>query len=459
MTTKLEQVLSVIAPGKSFRELWKAKNIIGTAWLSSVPGGQPVTLTNEAAKRTTADGLLFHGAATDNVVISNDAGQNAKAAAHFTFEFTPTQLFSSASSADEILFRKEADGTHYMTIYLNATDGKLTWKFVSAGTDFTLTSTTASWTAGVKYIITVTLNDAPVQRLLVNGTLEDSDTATAALTPNGGDIIIGSSSDGGTDGVKALISRFVMGIGATATIGLTTTADTGEEALLNKGFPPATAKVQYLLTLDEGRGLTANNRGSGVGNGTIDTGPAWVYSGPKQAVMSLDGINDYAVGPALSDISGDISFVWVGKMMSTYNTAVSRYLAHVKISTNDEFALFYSSGDDAIQWYAKGAGGSALTVNYTTKPAIGDYWIIIATYTVAGALELMVNGPSRGTSSGGGAMSGAVATIYLGSKNTAVLQDVSSPILFGTVNGALSAQEGLNLSRYLNNWLGLGLTI
>jgi len=454
MPTTLEKILPT---GKRWRELWLPQDIVGTHGPPSTPGGHPLTLTNQAAKRTTADGLLFHGAATDNVVIAAHVDHNNKAAFHITIRWTPTQNFSSASAADLVLFRKEADGTHYMTVFLESDTGKLHWKFVSAGTDFELTSTTVSWVAGTEYIITLTLNDAPVQRMLVNGTLEDSDTAAAANTPNGGAIVIGSSSDGGTDGFEGIISWIVIGTGATATVGLTTTADTGEEALLNKGIPPATAKVQYLLTLDEGGGLTANNRGSGTNNGVIDTGCTWAFSGVNQAVLSLDGINDYAVSPAAVDISGDITLIWVAKNKTTNDTLAAvhnRFLC--RISANDYLTLYTDTGSRTV-WGTSG-GGTAVNATYTGTFTIDDYQILIGTES-GGSLALFLNGLLIVTGSGAGVKSAAAATAYLGASSAPAGFDVCKPILVGLVDSALSAQEALALSRFINNWLGLGLKI
>ena len=60
--------LTKIAPGKTWRNYWAAQNIQGAHWPDSVLDGNPITLTNAAVKRTTADGVHFiAGVDTSNV--------------------------------------------------------------------------------------------------------------------------------------------------------------------------------------------------------------------------------------------------------------------------------------------------------------------------------------------------------------------------------------------------------
>jgi len=413
-------------------------------------------------KRTTCDGLLFHGAATDNCVIAAHADNNNKAAFHATIRFRFKQTFSSASAADQYLFNKAVDANNFLRLRFESTDGKLYFEQGdgAGGNQFQLTSTTTSWTAEVWYTITASMDDAPAQRLLVGASAQDTDTQAAVATPNGGDMVIGSSSDGGADGFKGDIAYVVIGTGATATVALTTTADTGEEALLNKGIPPATAKVQYLLTLDEGRGLVANNRGSGTNNGVIDTGCIWTYGTTMQNCMSLDGLNDYAVGSAANvDISGSCSFIYVARLMSTYSTlAAAREQYIFYIDANNYVQLhFYHSGNQFR--FTVAANGTFNQREYTPTHSLGDCAISIGTSIPAGMKAHYWNGAVIASSSHSSSVPATPATAYVGAMNGPASYDVSRPIFLAVVQGALSAKQALDCSRTLNSWLDLGLTI
>ncbi len=206
----------------SHRELWLPEHIRGTQLPPFRGDAHALTLTG-AQKRTTSDGVHFTGTATSNIIIAANAGQNAQAACHITIRFKLDTTFAAGAPSNFYLAQKLLAADNYLRVYLKALDGKLYWEQgnLAGGIQFTLTSTTVSWTAGTWYIVTVSLTGTPTQRLLVNGTVEDTDVAAAVATPNGGDIVIGSSSDGGVDGVVGTISWVVIGVGTTAATALT----------------------------------------------------------------------------------------------------------------------------------------------------------------------------------------------------------------------------------------------
>ncbi len=258
-------IKSILPVGFSWREFWEAENINGLRWPSSLISGNAFTLSR-AAKKTTCDGVHFTGAATSNMVVTNNAIQNSKAAFNITFRFKLNTTFATGAANDYYLFQKTDGVNDYLRIYLENADGRLHIdQHFGGATVFQLASLiTNSWTAGVWYTVTLSFTDTPTQRLLVNGVLEDSSAVAANPTPTAGDMVIGSSSDGGVDGIIGTISWIVIGVGATAVVALTA----AEETDLNNGLPPPTAKVQYMYMMTEGRGVTVVNAGSSAGNGT-----------------------------------------------------------------------------------------------------------------------------------------------------------------------------------------------
>ena len=464
---------SRLPAGFTHRELWYMQDTVsydgGTTYYvpTACKGGHQLTLMNSALKRTTCDGVHGTGAATSNIVIAAHADQQDKAAFHITLRFKLDTTFAETVN-DKYLFKWTAGGTDYIEIYLKADAAAANRKlyFVQGnpggGVEFTLTSTNYTWTAGTWYTITGSFDDVPVQRLLVDGSLEDSDTvATPIDTPAGGDMVFMDSSDGGTEGISGVASWVVIGMGATAAVALTTTADTGEEALLNKGIPPATAKVQYLMTLDEGHlgQTTAINRGSATGNGTLDSACTWAWGDVRQNCLSFDGINDYAVSAAGADVSGAATLVWVGKMMSDYDTlAIETFIYEVRADGDNRFMFYYDSVTDTLRYYTK-LGGTLSLAATDVKPAIGDYWIMIGTTDTSGNIAFWVNGVLLASNTGAGTGIAALAVASIGASIVPAFYDISSPIVVGLIDGAFNARQALEYTITLNNWLELGLDI
>ncbi len=452
----MRQLNDILPAGKSWRELWLAQNIAGTHWPSSVPGGQPITLTNEAAKRTTADGIHFvAGVDTSNVKFADpyDAVNDLYA----SIFFTPDQTFSSASSADMYLVSKFVDATNYWFIFLRASDGKLVMEHREGNGAETIVSAETSWAAGTRVHVLGSCNTGVGQRLIIDGGTAVTEAGNQTAISLIADVTIGARDDGtSTEGFGGVIHGSVV-MGGGADVELTTTANTGEEALLAKGIPPATAKVINLFTFDKGRDVTANDRGSGADDATLDSSCSWSY-GVRQATMSVDGINDYGVSSSGVDISGDLSVVLVTKEKAVLDANVpAGNLLYLFIDGSNRYFFQHPVSVAGINF--AGNGGSGLLVaNDPATPAIDTRRILIGTST-SGLLELFSDGVSKATAASIGNPSGSPATVYISSNNTLAGFGISSSVLVGLIDGALSGQEALNLSRYINNWMGLGLTI
>ncbi len=423
----------------TYRELWDPSLIRGTQLPPFKGDGHVMTLTG-ASKQTTTDGVHFTGAATSNIVVAAAAGQNAKAAFHITIRFKLDATFAAGAAANVILFQKTSVA-EFLRIYLKSADGKLNW---DQGGGFVLTSTTVSWTAGVWYIVTCELTDTPTQRLLVNGTAEDTDTSAAVATPNGGDMIIGSSSDGGTDGIVGVISWVVIGVGATATVALTA----NEETDLAKGIPPATAKIQYMYLFDEGRlGATLTNRGdAGVAAGTLDSACTWAFGQVRQPVLSLDGINDLAVSSTGVNSKEPFTLVYVAKIKSTYSALVN----------NPKYIYFHSSSfyvlHDGVETFAYGFGADRVTLSLT----IDQYAIFHHTYSST-ANKIYFNG-ALADSGDGGIVTTTLGTFALGSALGAGF-DVSKVLLCAIAETEFTAAQAKAYSRWLRDIMNLPITI
>lgn len=446
--------------GVKWRELQLPDQIVGTTWPSAAPGGHKITLAGGAARKTTSGGVKFTGTATSNMVIAANAGQNAKAAFHITIRWTPKTTFTVGSTSG-YLFNKQLAADDYIRIYMDGADGKLYWFQGNAagGTQFILTSTTTVWTAGTAYIITASLDDTPAQRLIVNGVAEDTDNQAARSTPNGGDITIASSSDGATDGISGTISWVVIGVGATATVGLTA----AEEQDLSKGIPPPTAKIQHMYLMDEGEGAVTNDMGSLGVNGVLDSACTWDKTPPFKSCLSLDGIDAYGQSDAGLDINGDMTVVLVEKLKSTYNstTLTRRLLTLTATDFNNRLGFFSVGAHEPIGLFIKANGGADYWIDYTTPVTIDNYAILTASVVAGVSVSYYVNGILIGTIAVTDMLIPASARMVLSidADDLTSHADVSKVLLPGIIDGALTGSQVLQLSRTLNNELDLGLAI
>ena len=225
-----------------------------------------------------------------------------------------------------------------------------------------------------------------------------------------------------------------------------------------KGGPYAGNLQAYLPMDHPGRGLTMPDRSvAGNCSGTIsgtNTAAIWDFVGhPKLAALSLDGLNDFASTTEVN-ISGGLSAVYAMKVRSTYDDIPGgAFLLWASIDGGNLFRLAYSP--NVIEWRVY-VGAVQRVIDYSTKPSIDDYLIFIGTLTIGGETALYVNGSLVGTETGLGVMPGGAAGAGI---STGSYEDVSSSLLAGLVDGALSVSEAKQVSRNINNMLGLGLSI
>lgn len=437
----------------TYRELWLPRAINGNATLpSSRYNGHPLTLTG-ARKGTTANGVHFNGAVDSN--INCGAIHNATAKLWLSFRFKLDQPYAAGSGV-QYLWGKVSDGTNFITLGFDTADGKLyLLKFAGGLEAFNISAQDGgadivSWEAGRWYHVLASISDtAGIGRLRIdNGTIVLTNDVSAA--PNGGDFVIGDYDDpGGGNGFEGVIADFFVGTGDLTV---------AQEADLSKGIPPANAVNEWLL--DEGRGVTAYDQGTGGNNGTLDTSCTWDFGQVQQPVLSLDSINDLAQSTAGVDILGDVTVVWVGKMKSTYNAlSGSHAFCQFWIDVGNYLFFYYDSASDEIKWQVRGSTGAIEHVAYTPKPMIDAYLIFIGTLTLQGVMKPFVNGSLVGVNTGVGVVVGVATTFYIGANHTPAIYDVSKPLLVGLIDGAFTDKQALAYSRWLDRILNLGLGI
>jgi len=431
-----------------YRELWLPRAINGNASLpSSRYNGHGLTLTG-ARLGSTCDGVHFDGSATSN--INCGAIHNNAATFWLKFRFKLDQDFSSAATADQYLWGKFLDATHFLWLVLKAADGKLYFEGQDGGVnDFSIAAQDGatditSWNAGQWYTVLASISAANNIRFIIDGGTVVTN-ASAIAFPNGGDFIVGDYDDPGAGtGFKGVIVDFVDG---------TDDLTTDEETDLYKGIPPADAVNVYLL--DEGRGTTAYDRGSGGNNGTLDSSCTWAFGQVEQPVLSLDGINDYATATSV-DIGGDLSIVWVGKMKSIYDSLMAdHYFYRFRLDAGNDIYLYYRQSVNDIRYSTPNISDTHISV---VKPAIDDYWIIIATLTQGEGKSLYLNGYLTETDTGTGRVAG-FATAYIGRTYSLANYDISKPLFIALIDGAFTKRQVLVYSRWLKDVFNLPISI
>ncbi len=440
----MSKALIPLPSGFRWRELWDFRDMNGGLVPSSVSSGHKLTATG-ATKVTTADGVHFlAGVATSNIEFADP--YDAVNDWWVSFRSKLGQAFSSAESTDMYLLGKYDDGTNYLVIYLRASDGALVFDHTEGGGQEIVVSAETSWAAGQWYHVLCSISTTNGKRLIIDaGTpvAEAGDQTAISLTAS---ITIGARDNGtSTEGVSATIADVVMGNDA-----LTGT----EETDLSNGVKPVDAVNSF--SLDEGRGTVANDKGTGADNGTLDSSCTWGFGGPQQVCAGMDGINDRLLSDSGVDISGPLTAVWVGKEKDTYEGNNGPYKFYIAVDGDDNISLIHQAGINGHRFRCEG-GGVAVFASYSTLNVIDEYVIFIGTLTLAGVVELFRNGVSVATSAGAGQISPAAATFSL--SLPAANQDISKPILAGLIDGVLSAQQVLNLTRYINQKKRLGLTI
>jgi len=416
-----------------------------------------MTLTSGAHKATTTKGLIMRGA--ELVTITDPAAISiADNLSLILPTFRLNTLFSSASAADMGIMNLNNGA---VIARLNSTTGALDIIFNDAdgGADETVSTTKVSWAADTEWQVGFTFvkaADGTVSvKLYLNGVAENTnDHCDTDITIPAGNTTYGY------DGTTYLTGRITRGPKIWSTVALSA----AQMLLANKGIILET-NLALNHMIDEGRGLTIDDKITGSAcDGTIsgtNTVNIWDY-GVKQAMCGFDGVDNYASSASSLNILGDVTLVEVIKAGSTYDTlAKVAVLLNMAIDGNNRLDFLYDDTEEAIIFRTRRGSTTDRLCAYSTKPAIGDYLILIGTLTVAGVQNFYVNGTLAATVSHASAITGAAAAyLYLGRPQAADdYYDPSCPMLPALLDGALSGKEALDFSRTLNAWLNLGLTI
>lgn len=434
----------------TYRELWLPRGIKG--WGGPLPSsrynGHELTFTG-ARHGTTADGVHFDGAATSN--INCGAIHNASAKLWISFRFKLDQPFSAAS-AIQYLWGKFLAGTDYCAVYLAAGTGRLTFVKVDGGaTSFAIDSGALdTWNAGQWYHVLASISDVNAVRLRIDNGVALTDADVSAMC-NGGDFVIGDQDDPGAGlGLEGVIADFFCEEGVDLTL--------NQEADLSRGIAPVTADNRWLL--DEGRGVTAYDRGVDGNNGTLDATATWAWGRVKQPIISLDGRNDHGQSSAGVDVSGAITIVWCGKFKAHYDgTLNDHYFVEFFIDNNNHYQINNNLITGDVRFLCT-VGGASVWADLSAFPIeIDDYGIFIGTVTAGGVIKLFANGILHETAIGLTAIAGGGITTYIGAEDTPSNWDVSKPLLVGLIDGAFTDKQALVYSRWLNEFFNLGLAI
>ncbi|MBA7702564.1 hypothetical protein ES703_111333 [subsurface metagenome] len=178
--------------------------------------------------------------------------------------------------------------------------------------------------------------------------------------------------------------------------------------------------------------------------------------------MSVDSINDVGYTAAGVNILGDVTMVWVGKMKSTYDvyTAADPVQMLVWFDAQNYIRFYYTNSYNALCWRVE-AQNSVDTAQYTTKPAIDDYLILIGTYQPGVGGAFFVNG-SRvdGIVSTQHMVAGAFASAaYLGRYNVGQWFDISKCLFACLIDGAFTYKQALAFSRWLKDVFNLPILV
>lgn len=435
----------------TYRELWLPRGIKG--WTGPLPSsrynGHGLTFTG-ARHGTTADGVHFTGAATSNI---NCGAIHDNAATYWvSFRFKLDQRYV-AGSGDMYLWGKHVDATHFVWLILKTADGKLYFEGDDAlGNNFSIAAQDGvaditTWEAGRWYHVMASISAANDVRFRIdNGTVVA--VVTAIAFPNGGDFIIGDYEDPGAGtGFEGVIADF---------FGSTIDNTVNEEEDLYRGIPQTDVVNEWLL--DEGRGVTAYDRGSGADNGTLDTTASWAWGQVKQPIISLDGINDHAQSAAGVDVSGAVTMVWAGKLKAIYDGVQSdHYFVEYFIDNANHYQIYLNDITGDVRLLCSAGGTTAVADLHAFPIEIDDYAIFIGTVTAGGVIKLYANGILHDTDTGLAAIAGGGITTYIGAEDSPAFWDVSKPLLVALIDGAFTQQQALAYSRWLDRILNLGV--
>lgn len=439
----------------TYRELWLPRGIKG--WTGPLPpsryNGHELAFTG-ARRGTTCDGVHFTGAPTSN--INCGAIHDNVTKLWISFRFKLDQPFDTGAAGSLHLFGKILGAGDYLDIALDVADGKIKWRqYTGAAQDFELIGCTAagditSWEAGRWYHVLASLSDTAggIQRFLIDN-YADADTQAAANTPNGGDFIIGDEDDPGNgNGFQGVIADFFCEEGVDLA--------TNREDDLYRGIAPITADNRWLL--DEGRGVTAYDRGVAGNNGTLDTSSTWAWGRVKQPIISLDGRNDHAQSAAGVDVSGAVTMVWAGKMKAHYDGVLEdKYFVEYWIDNNNHYQIYLHSLIGDVRFLCAAAGTTAVADLHGFAIEIDDYAIFIGTVTAGGVIQLFANGVLHDTDTGLAPIAAGGITTYIGAEDSPAYWDISKPLMVALIEGAFDQKQALDYSRWLDRIFNLGV--
>lgn len=450
----------LLPAGYKFRELWLPQNIIPNSSLpGSVQRGHSLTLTG-AQLGSTVNGLWMRGAELITILDHADISITDNLTVVLP-AFVLRGTFPSDYAADMGLMNLNNGA---VIARLNHTTGALDFIFhnVHGLADLTVSTTKVSWAANTVWQVAFTFKNNGIGvisvRLYINGVAENtSDQVDSVITVPVGNTFIGED-----------LTTFFTGKLQRMCLIYDTTILTATQLLqIYNGIPYVTNLKAYLPLDHPGRGLTLPDRSaggncSGTISGTVIGPQVWDFEGhPKLAVLNLDGRNDSAFQASASNISGDISVVWAGKMGSTYSDVGNyKYFFQFYIDANNSIEIACQDTGTAITFYCRGTGIGVAT-SFTPTWSIGDYIIMVDTLTAAGNMQLLSNGLLVATGSGVGKISASLASVYIGRDNTGIAgrYDVSKPILVGLIDGALSINDGIKFTRNIDKQMRLGLGI
>jgi hypothetical protein len=438
---------TLLPAGYSWRELWDFKATNGLIVPSLVRSGHPLTLTNGMAKRTTCDGVHFTGAATS--YINCGAIHDLATTLWMSFRFKLDTNFVAATPRMN-LFGKWVL-SNYIQVVIETGNTKLYWLSCVAGVNkFTLSvdsPTPGTWVAGQWYHVLVSMSAVNGARLRIDNGVAQTSANTDPISAIG-TFQIGNLASG-TSGAIGVISDFFCG-----TDDLTLT----EEADLYRGIPPADAV--HVWTLDEGRGITAYDRGSAPANGTLGSACKWAQGKTDLACLSPDGIDSYAISSSGVNLAGAVTFVWAGKLKALYSTVSNdHYLFEHYIDNNNYYQMWLNFIAHDFRFMIK-AAGTTKDVDLTGfTNSIDDYAIFIATSALDGTIKLYANGILHDTATGAPVMPVGAAQALIGAEDSPAYYDVSKPVIHGLINGALSDREVYELSKEIDQRFKLGIGV
>lgn len=449
---------ALLPPGYRFRELWLPQNIIpDSSLLRSVHGGHDLFNITGALLGSTVDGLEMRGAEritiTDHVDI-HIADNLTVVLPAFILQGT----FPDDYAANMGLMNLNNGA---VIARLNQATGALDFIFndVDGGADETVSTTKVSWAADTLWQVAFTFENNGTGvvsvRLFINGVAENTnDQVDQVITVPAGNTVLGE------DLTTFFTGKFQRKFLVYDTAVLT-------EAQLYSvylgGMIPTNLKA-YLPMDHPGRGLTMPDRSAG-GNcsGTISgtwTSIIWDFGTVKQPVLNFDGLNDAATSTGGIAINGDITVIWAGRLKANYapSTLGEMYFMRLFIEGANTIDVRHEAALTGLRFRLV-IGGGVVTLIMDNPGDIDDYLIAMLTLTQAGDVNLFQNGTREVGAIGLGAMSAVIATAYIGRSSAATGYDVSTPLLIGLVEGALSIDEVKAVSRLINNQLGLGLSI